>query len=160
MRIPTILFLCTGNYYRSRFVEHLFNAQAQRLGLAWSAESRGLAIERGINNVGPIAAATLRALEERGVTVAPPLRMPLQAQDEDFARAQRVVALYEREHRPLVAERFPAWAERVEYLEVPDVGELGFNEALGLMERAVLTLLEQLQGDGPGPHSADHSARS
>jgi protein-tyrosine phosphatase len=146
--MPTLLFLCTGNYYRSRFVEHLFNAHAHRLGLPWVAESRGLAIERGINNVGPIAAVTLRALEARGVAVASPIRMPLQARDEEFAAAQRVIALYEREHRPLVEQRFPAWAERVEYLAVPDVGELGADAALSLMEQATLLLLDELQRSG------------
>lgn len=146
--MPTLLFLCTGNYYRSRFVEHLFNAHVQRLGHTWVAESRGLAIELGVHNIGPMAPATLRALEARGIALAPPLRMPLQAQEEDFAGAQRVIALYEREHRPLVAQRFPQWAERVEYLDVPDVGELGVDEALALMEQAVLALLDELQDGG------------
>jgi protein-tyrosine phosphatase len=29
-----ILFLCTGNYYRSRFAEILFNSVAGKMGLA------------------------------------------------------------------------------------------------------------------------------
>ena len=45
-----ILFLCTGNYYRSRFAEHLFNWLATKQGLDWQADSRGLALERGINS--------------------------------------------------------------------------------------------------------------
>ncbi len=49
-----ILFLCTGNYYRSRFAENLFNWLATKQGLDWQADSRGLALERGINNVGAI----------------------------------------------------------------------------------------------------------
>ena len=51
----TVLFLCTGNYYRSRFAEVLFNSAAGRMGLPWRALSRGLAVERGVNNVGPMA---------------------------------------------------------------------------------------------------------
>ncbi|HWG47254.1 MAG TPA: hypothetical protein VN688_31115 [Gemmataceae bacterium] len=35
----TVLFLCTGNYYRSRFVEVLFNSVADRMGLSWRASS-------------------------------------------------------------------------------------------------------------------------
>ena len=31
----TILFLCTGNYYRSRFAEVLFNSVAGKMGLPW-----------------------------------------------------------------------------------------------------------------------------
>ncbi len=51
----TVLFLCTGNYYRSRFAEVLINFVAGRMGLPWRALSRGLAVERGVNNVGPMA---------------------------------------------------------------------------------------------------------
>ena len=35
----TVLFLCTGNYYRSRFAEILFNSVASKLGLPWQASS-------------------------------------------------------------------------------------------------------------------------
>jgi protein-tyrosine phosphatase len=48
----TVRFLCTGNYYRSRFAEALFISVAVRMGLPWRASSRGLALERGVNNVG------------------------------------------------------------------------------------------------------------
>src|SRR5438132_811728 len=33
----TVLFLCTGNYYRSRFAEVLFNSVAGKMGLPWRA---------------------------------------------------------------------------------------------------------------------------
>ena len=45
--VKTVLFLCTGNYYRSRFAEELFNHEAGRAGLYWTAQSRGFALERG-----------------------------------------------------------------------------------------------------------------
>ena len=63
----TVLFLCTGNYYRSRFAEILFNSVAGKMGLPWKASSRGLALERGVNNVGPIAASAVAALGALGV---------------------------------------------------------------------------------------------
>jgi protein-tyrosine phosphatase len=56
-----VLFLCTGNYYRSRFAECLFNAVAGRMGLPWRAVSNGLALERGVDNVGPMAVAAIQA---------------------------------------------------------------------------------------------------
>jgi protein-tyrosine phosphatase len=37
-----ILFLCTGNFYRSRFAEELFNHLARQKRLDWVADSRGL----------------------------------------------------------------------------------------------------------------------
>ena len=63
----TILFLCTGNYYRSRFAEVLFNSVAGKMGLPWQASSRGLALERGVNNVGPMAVSAIAALETMGI---------------------------------------------------------------------------------------------
>ncbi len=62
----SILFLCTGNYYRSRFAEILFNAVAGKMGLPWKASSRGLALERGVNNVGPMAVSAINALKRWG----------------------------------------------------------------------------------------------
>jgi len=37
------------------------------MGLPWWASSRGLALERGVNNVGPMAASVVKALEARGL---------------------------------------------------------------------------------------------
>ncbi len=56
----TILFLCTGNYYRSRFAEILFNRLAKSRGLSWKAESRGLALDLATDNVGPISQFALQ----------------------------------------------------------------------------------------------------
>ena len=39
-----ILFICTGNYYRSRFAEAVFNHYSEAHVLPWRAFSRGLAI--------------------------------------------------------------------------------------------------------------------
>ncbi len=62
MSTRTVLFLCTGNYYRSRHAEAVFNHHAAAAGLGWRATSRGLALERGANNVGPLARATIDRL--------------------------------------------------------------------------------------------------
>src|SRR5207237_6225035 len=70
----TVLFLCTGNYYRSRFAEHYFNALAAAAGLAWRAVSRGLRLNP--NNPGPISRQTVRWLGERGIVIADPSRFP------------------------------------------------------------------------------------
>jgi hypothetical protein len=61
-----VLFLCTGNYYRSRIAEMRFNSVAGKVGLPWRASSRGLALERGVNNVGPMADSAVNALETLG----------------------------------------------------------------------------------------------
>ena len=62
-----VLFLCTGNYYRSRFAEIVFNHFASSRSLDWRADSRGLAREFGAWNVGPISPYTLQALLDRNI---------------------------------------------------------------------------------------------
>jgi protein-tyrosine phosphatase len=37
-----VLFLCTGNYYRSRYAEEVFHHNARQEGLARVAVSRGV----------------------------------------------------------------------------------------------------------------------
>jgi predicted translation initiation factor SUI1 len=140
----TVLFLCTGNYYRSRFAEVLFNSVAGKMGLPWRASSRGLALERGVNNVGPMAASAVKALEARGLrAVAEFGRFPIQATAEDFEAAHWIVALKEAEHLPLLKERLPGWAEKVEFWHVDDGPEV-----LGLIEREVMDLAARLIGGG------------
>jgi protein-tyrosine phosphatase len=139
-----VLFLCTGNYFRSRYAEILFNSVAGKLGLPWQASSRGLALERGVHNVGPMAAEAVQALEAQGVCAAEAVtRLPAQVTAEDFAAADRVVALKRAEHLPLLQERFPAWVEKVEFWHVDDA-----TEVLGLIEQEVMVLVARILGGG------------
>src|SRR5258707_13205727 len=90
----TVLFLCTGNYYRSRFAEVLFNSVAAKMGLPWKASSRGLALERGVNNVGPMASSAVKVLEGMGIRAAAECaRSPAQVTADDLGRADWGVAL-------------------------------------------------------------------
>jgi len=140
----TVLFLCTGNYYRSRFAEVLFNSVAGKMGLPWRASSRGLALERGVNNVGPMEASAIKSLEARGLRAVPEFgRFPIQAKVEDFEAAHWIVALKEAEHLPLLKERFPGWAGKVEFWHVDDGPEV-----LDLIEREVMDLAARLIGGG------------
>src|SRR5580692_13029766 len=108
----TILFLCTGNYYRSRFAEILFNSVAMKMGLSWKASSRGLALARGINNVGPMAASAISALEALHAGAGDDCsRFPVQVTINDLEGAERIIALKQAEHLPLLQDRFPAWVE-------------------------------------------------
>jgi protein-tyrosine phosphatase len=145
----TVLFLCTGNYYRSRFAEALFNSVAGRMGLPWQASSRGLALERGVNNVGPMAASEIKALEALGVRAGDAItRMPAQVMTDDLEGAALIVALKHAEHLPLLQERFSAWADKVEFWHVDDAPEV-----LGLIEQEVMGLVARLLGGGQCPAS-------
>jgi translation initiation factor 1 len=142
--VRTVLFLCTGNYYRSRFAEILFNSVAGKMRLPWKASSKGLALERGLNNVGSMAVSAVKALEAMGVRAADAVdRFPMQATLDDFALADWIVALKQAEHLPLLQERFPAWVERVEFWQVDDA-----PDALALIEQEVMGFVARLMGGG------------
>jgi protein-tyrosine phosphatase len=143
--MKTVLFLCSGNYYRSRFAEELFNALAKRAGLAWRADSAGLAVDHGFGNIGPISGDALHFLGRRGIAVEPPLRYPRQVQASDLAGADRVIALNEREHRLMLDQQFPGWADRTEYWHIADLDQASPAVSLGAAERNVETLIQELR---------------
>jgi predicted translation initiation factor SUI1 len=139
-----ILFLCTGNYYRSRFAEVLFVSVVKKMGLPWDASSRALAIERGVNNIGPMATAAIKALETMGVRDAERCsRLPCQVTLDELAGADVIIALKHAEHLPLLQERFPAFAEKVEFWHVDDA-----PDALPIIESKINDLLARLLGGG------------
>jgi len=142
-----LLFLCTGNYYRSRFAELLFNHLAPAHGLDWQAYSRGIAIERGADNIGPIAASALAALAARGVTLAEEHRYPMALIEEELNLAEHVVALKRDEHLPIMTERFPGWAEQIEYWQVHDIDQAHPDDALPQIEQEVRALIRRLALD-------------
>ena len=138
-----VLFVCTGNYYRSRFAEELFNALAARSGLDWHADSRGLATDWGASNLGPLSPQVVTELANLGVR-ADTRRSPVQLREGDLARADLVIAMNEGEHRPLLHDRFPGWENRAEYWEIPDLGYAPASETLPLLERQVHALVRRL----------------
>ena len=138
-----VLFLCTGNYYRSRFAEIFFNWHAQQRDIRWRATSRGLALVD--SNVGPLSRHTVARLTALGIPFDNHLRLPQAASEDDFQAAHHVVAVKEVEHRPLIAANFPDWIERVEFWEVHDVDCADACDAMPVLEERVLKLLARLE---------------
>ena len=142
--MQTILFLCTGNYYRSRFAEYYFNHLASEKKLPWRAESRGL--NPYSDNPGPISVHTARALQLLDIELGE-LRFPLLVTEEDFQRAHHVVAVKEAEHRLLMTELFPKRVESIEYWHVHDLDCSGPEDTIGHLKREVEALLERFKAD-------------
>ena len=143
------LFICTGNYYRSRYAELYFNATAPA-GLGWRAISRGF--DPSPFNPGPIADCVLQRLGARGLPLPAALSHPRRLTEADLYAAHRLIALDADEHRSYVEHWFPAWRDRIAYWRVPDLHLMPAEEALDLIERNVEALIEELNGEQGAPH--------
>jgi protein-tyrosine phosphatase len=142
--IQTVLFVCTGNYYRSRYAEELFNARVPAT-LGWRADSRGF--EPSPANPGPISRSARQRLQSLGIAPAA-FRDPIRLREADLGQARLVVMLDEHEHRPYMQDRFPNWEGRVTYWRIADLWALTVDQALGLIDQEVERLIETLTGAG------------
>jgi protein-tyrosine phosphatase len=138
-----VLFLCTANYYRSRFSESLFNALAEEKGLRWRAISRGFQTWL-LDGEKPISAFTVERLAGWGLHLALPIRFPIQLCQTDLESADLVVALKEEEHRAMMRAQFPAWTDRIQYWHVDDLDCATPDEALPGCEARVQALVRGL----------------
>jgi len=138
-----VLFLCSGNYYRSRYAEALFNHHARAAGSPWRAFSRGLSTHLIDGDLSP---HTRQILLHRGIALpqTAPGRRPLSR--ADLAAAAHVVALKESEHRPIMRARFPQHAAHVEYWKVHDLDAALPAETMAHIEKEVLQLVRRLLG--------------
>jgi len=139
------LFLCTGNYYRSRFAEGLFNHLASELGLGWRADSCGLALGHAETaNAGAISVYTLEAFKLRSIPIVEPIRCPRTVTLADLTSADLIIALKEAEHRALMRQRFPDWERRITYWHVHDLDGAPPHLALAEIEKLVRALIARL----------------
>jgi protein-tyrosine phosphatase len=140
------LFLCSGNYFRSRFSEELFNHWARRLALPWQAESRGLVSDlSGLRNVGKISPHTVKALSVRGIRPAGADRWPTPVSRAELEYADLVIALKESEHRPMAERRFPDLVEKIEFWQVDDIDVVPASVGIKQAEQKLLELIRRLR---------------
>ena len=137
----TILFLCTGNYFRSRFAEYYFNHFAK--GLPWVAKSRGLALFT-YDNVGPVSSYTIQELQKIGITIDNP-NFPIAVKEEDFENADKIIALSKKEHEPMIAKYFPKWQNLVSYWEIGDIDVENTTSSFKKMEILLDKLIAELR---------------
>ena len=143
-----VLFLCTGNYFRSRFAEYWFNRCINLSSLQGKciSASAGLNVFAGNSNVGPMAAEAIAALCDRGLDLDfAALPLPRQATEEIFRSADLIVAVDAHAHQPMVRDKFPEWELKIQFWEIKDLGEGGLaHDPISLLETAVEDLVEQL----------------
>lgn len=124
-RKKRVLFICSGNYYRSRLAEILFNHEAEKAGLPWEADSRGLLQTGELKGLSPQAS---NYLQENGLgALAKEPRDPMPIDVEDLTDADLVVGLCQNEHQSMLEQKFLALAKalhkvgRLRYWNIYDI---------------------------------------
>jgi len=135
-----------------RFSEYLFDALAKKARLPWRAFSRGLKTWMA-DGQGPIARSTAKRLASLGILGEQPIRYPISLSEPDLETADLIVAAKEAEHRAMIFQQFPEWADRVEYWHVDDIDCAAPDEALPICQACIESLIKRLQGD-----AANHAA--
>ena len=139
-----ILFICTGNYYRSRYAQACFNLKAQETKLDWTAVSRGLGIKPGRKGISPLAATEL---SKRGVPETLYRGDPEPLTEADLNKSDYIVVMDETEHRNIIERRFPNRdGRKFHYWEIPDYPKMTVPAACAAMSENIDHLLKELAG--------------
>jgi len=137
-----ILFVCTGNYYRSRYAEAYFNHLAFHKNLSWLAFSRGLAVD--LAPPGLLSTYTELRMRKKGIDPRHTGSMPVQISGEDCDRAHMIIALKQSEHEPMAREFLPDHVKRFQFWDISDVDVTPPDFALREIEEKVVRLLGDL----------------
>lgn len=138
-----ILFVCTGNYYRSRFAEILFNDLSKKQNLQYQAFSKGLRLSR--NNKGPISKHCIAYFGKHYPELVIHLRMPIPFDQSDFSFYDTIIFMDQTEHRPMFESRFPAEKDKVEYWDIVDDYIKDPIDVLPILEKKVIDLVDELK---------------
>jgi len=143
-----LLFVCTGNTCRSPIAQFLARRLAREAGLAWEAESAGIAASPGA----PLSEGAARVLAARGISK---VRHDARTLDEHLLSQADAVYALAREHRREIVERFPARAAKVSVLReaagLPDADvtdpiggdDAAYEECAGRIEEALKILIRR-----------------
>lgn len=139
-----LLFLCTANYYRSRFSEQYFNHHARLRGLAWQADSKAITRHPQFEGVeGPMSPHSIQYLADLGLK-ADTSRFPARVEDDHFDHYHRVIAASRDEHFPMMQAHFPHRAQAIDYFTVEDLHIYGPEQAMPHLVSSLNGLLEEL----------------
>jgi protein-tyrosine phosphatase len=136
-----VLFICTGNYYRSRYAEILFNFTASDYDLSWTSFSRGF---QDSTRKAPISQHALAGLQNKEIYLNQ-VRYPIKLTPADLAMAHRIILMDESEHKPMLHTHFAEWSDHVEYWNIQDVDFENPESALGRLDRKIDLLIGSLE---------------
>lgn len=138
----TFLFLCTGNFYRSRHAEAWFNYKACEHGLHWWAESRGFRPHLSSEDLSHWAADRL---DRSGIARSLTPTKPAKFTTEYLANSTFVIAMREAEHASMRRRDFPKWTNRIRYWDISETDKIAPETELPKIGSEVDNLVRNLR---------------
>jgi len=137
-----VLFICTGNYYRSRFAEIYFNYLTAKQTSSLIARSRGFRMnpEKNKGVLSPHALSYLELLNIETYDVG----IPTKLEDADLRNATRIIAMDEKEHRDMMVRFFPEWIDKVEFWHFEDDYLVSPSQVLPALKGKVEALVQSI----------------
>jgi protein-tyrosine phosphatase len=151
-----ILFICTGNYYRSRFAEIVFNDVAKRQEIAAVAYSRGFRLNPA-KNKGILSPHAISYLSLLSISFDQP-GQPTRLAAADLQGASVIIVLDEKEHRPMMKQFFPDWEDKVRYWNFEDDYLVSPSNVLPALKEKVLDLVTSLGNETDGARAGGMQA--
>jgi protein-tyrosine phosphatase len=71
-------------------------------------------------------------------------RLPIQLSEADVENADLIVAIKKAEHRPMMRDQFPRWANKIHYWHIDNLDCATADEALSICESCVRFFVETL----------------
>lgn len=142
-KMKSVLFVCTGNYYRSRFAEIYFNYLATRGPFHLAAFSRGLEVFLD-HNPDELSPFTKSYLQQLAIPLPQPVKFPEQFEKTDFEKADHTILMDVEEHLPMMQKYHPVLASKVEYWDFPDIQFQQAENILPLLKEKVESYIHGL----------------
>lgn len=86
---------------------------------------------------GTISSQTAARLARLSITPIMASRAPLSVSIRDFQNATKVIAVCEREHRPMMAELFPMYKDMIDYWNIENITTWPPEKALPMLQNNI-----------------------
>jgi protein-tyrosine phosphatase len=131
-----VLFVCTGNYYRSKFADIYFN-HISNLNKNSKAISRGINIDLK-NNIGNISGFAFNYLTELDINI-PNVERAKSLVLKDVEQSDLIVGLDYDEHYKFLTSNFPFASNKMMFWKIPDLYKDDAKIALSKLKRKIDT---------------------
>ena len=138
-----ILFVCTGNIFRSRFAEEVFNHLCKINGVDATAFSAGLQVGRYKQR--KICRPAMNELERLKIE---PLRSnedSVHINDIDVSIYDQIICMDEEEHKPMVRSNEHLSGFTFQYWNIVDMPKVSSDISLPKCYKKVESLIDQLK---------------